>query len=69
MDIIISFVVVIGLIYFCDYVRNQIHDAQQTQSMMQGIQFFLEFGETQELEDEGHGADDIPIEWFMWSDL
>ena len=23
----------------------------------------------QKYNDDGHGADDIPIEWFMWSDL
>ena len=69
MDIIISFAVIIGLVYLCDYVRNEIHDMQQTQSMMEGIQVFLGLGGIQELEDEGHGADDIPIEWFMWSDL
>jgi hypothetical protein len=68
MDIIISFAVVIGLVYFCDYLRNEIRDIQQTQSMMEGIEVFLEASRIQELEIEG-GADDIPIEWFMWSDL
>tara|TARA_Y100000356_G_C11177292_1_gene244826 strand:- start:475 stop:684 length:210 start_codon:yes stop_codon:yes gene_type:complete len=69
MDIIISFAIIIGLVYLCDYVRNQIHDIQQTQSMIQGIEVFSGLGGIQELEDEGDGADDIPIEWFMWSDL
>ena len=69
MDLV-SLLFFVALVFLCCWVRNKINDWQQQKSMEYGIMYFEKQNQTRhEVVPDGAGADEIPIEWFMWSDL